>query len=144
MALDDFGTGYSSIGYLRSFTFDKLKLDRSLIVGIADDERVQRLVKATVALAEALDLTVTAEGVETEEEATFLRAAGCAEFQGFFFAKPSSAQTISDLSRRHGVARGRGAVGVIPRQGATPSVFIQLRPSSVVRRGRYSQPTQPA
>ena len=95
VALDDFGTGYSSIGYLRSFTFDKLKLDRSLITGIATDERVQRLVKATVALAEALDLRVTAEGVETDEEATFLRAAGCAEFQGFFFAKPSSAQAIS-------------------------------------------------
>ena len=97
MALDDFGTGYSSIGYLRSFTFDKLKLDRSLIIGIAEDERVQRLVKATVALAEALDLSVTAEGVETDEEATFLKAAGCAEFQGFFFAKPTSAQAISDL-----------------------------------------------
>ncbi len=61
VSLDDFGTGYSSIGYLRSFNFDKLKLDRSLIIGLAEDERVQRLVKATIALAEALDLTVTAE-----------------------------------------------------------------------------------
>jgi diguanylate cyclase (GGDEF)-like protein len=102
VALDDFGTGYSSIGYLRSFSFDKLKLDRSMIIGLIDDERVQRLVKATVALAEALDLTVTAEGVETEEEADLLRNAGCAEFQGFFFAKPAAAAAISDLLASRG------------------------------------------
>ncbi len=125
VALDDFGTGYSSIGYLRSFTFDKLKLDRSLITGIATDERVQRLVKATVALAEALDLRVTAEGVETDEEATFLRAAGCAEFQGFFFAKPSSAQAISRPPQGARESGGGGAVGVTPGHGDTPRVFIQ-------------------
>jgi diguanylate cyclase (GGDEF)-like protein len=106
VSLDDFGTGYSNIGYLRSFNFDKLKLDRSLIIGLGDDERVQRLVRATVALAEALDLTVTAEGVETEEEADLLRNAGCAEFQGFFFAKPISARSISDLLRSSGVKVG--------------------------------------
>ncbi len=106
VSLDDFGTGYSSIGYLRSFNFDKLKLDRSMIVGLADDERVHRLVKATVALAEALDLTVTAEGVETEEEADLLRNAGCAEFQGFFFAKPVGAAAISELLRSGGSTIG--------------------------------------
>jgi EAL domain-containing protein (putative c-di-GMP-specific phosphodiesterase class I) len=102
VALDDFGTGYSSIGYLRSFNFDKLKLDRSLIIGLASDERVERLVRATVALAEALDLTVTAEGVETEEEADLLRNAGCAQFQGFFFAKPVPAAAISELLKSGG------------------------------------------
>ena len=106
VSLDDFGTGYSSIGYLRSFNFDKLKLDRSLIIGLADDERVERLVRATVALAEALDLTVTAEGVETEEEADLLRNAGCAEFQGFFFAKPIAAAAISDLLKSGGAKVG--------------------------------------
>jgi len=106
VSLDDFGTGYSSIGYLRSFSFDKLKLDRSLIVGLADDERVQRLVKATVALADALDLKVTAEGVETETEANILRAAGCAEFQGFFFAKPIPASGVADLLRSGGTKLG--------------------------------------
>ena len=89
---------------MRSFTFDKLKLDRSLIVGIAEDVRVQRLIKATVALAEALDLRVTAEGVETEDEASVLQAAGCAEFQGFFFARPASAEAISRLLGEHGKA----------------------------------------
>ncbi|MCB1498482.1 MAG: bifunctional diguanylate cyclase/phosphodiesterase [Bauldia sp.] len=102
VSLDDFGTGYSSIGYLRSFSFDKLKLDRSLIMGLGQDERVQRLVKATIALAEALDLRVTAEGVETDDEAELLKAAGCAEFQGFFFAKPSAPDVISNLLQRQG------------------------------------------
>lgn len=106
VSLDDFGTGYSSIGYLRSFNFDKLKLDRSLIIGLGEDDRVRRLVKATIALAEALNLRVTAEGVETEEEADILRGAGCSEFQGFFFAKPMSAEAITDLLRSSGLKVG--------------------------------------
>jgi diguanylate cyclase (GGDEF)-like protein len=100
VALDDFGTGYSSIGYLRSLTFDKLKLDRSLIVGIITDQRVQRLVQATVALATALELEVTAEGVELEEEVTLLRVAGVHTFQGFFFARPSPAASIPAMLGR--------------------------------------------
>ena len=100
VALDDFGTGFSSIGYLRSFAFDKLKLDRSMIAGIVTDERARRLVQATIALADALDLTVTAEGVEVEEEAVFLRLAGCREFQGFFFAKPESAAQLTQRLMR--------------------------------------------
>jgi EAL domain-containing protein (putative c-di-GMP-specific phosphodiesterase class I) len=91
VALDDFGTGYSSIGYLRRFKFDKLKLDRSLIAGIVTDERVQKLVQATVALGHALNLVVTAEGVESENEAVLLRLAGCSEFQGFYFGEPCPA-----------------------------------------------------
>lgn len=97
VALDDFGTGYSSIGYLKRFTFDRLKLDRSLINGINRDHRVQRLVQATIAIADALDLEVTAEGVELAEEATLLRIAGCDEFQGFFFSGPRPASEIAGL-----------------------------------------------
>ena len=95
VALDDFGVGYSSIGYLRSFAFDTLKLDRSLIANIDRDPHAQRLVQATVALAAALHLDVTAEGVETEEEATLLRLAGCDSFQGFFFGRPVPAAEIT-------------------------------------------------
>ncbi len=97
VALDDFGIGYSSIGYLRSFTFDKLKLDRSLIANIDRDPHAQKLVQATVTLAGALNLSVTAEGVETEEEATLLRIAGCDAFQGFYFGRPSPASEITAL-----------------------------------------------
>jgi diguanylate cyclase (GGDEF)-like protein len=99
VALDDFGTGYSSIGYLRNFSFDRLKLDRSMIADIGTDERVQKLVHATVALAEALGLQVTAEGVETEEEALMLRLTGCREFQGFLFARPCRAAEVADYLR---------------------------------------------
>lgn len=99
VALDDFGTGYSSIGYLRSFTFDKLKLDRSLITGIIADQRAQRFVQATIALADALGLDVVAEGVENEEEAVLLRLAGCREFQGFHLARPCTAAEFSALIR---------------------------------------------
>ena len=97
VALDDFGIGYSSIGYLRRFAFDKLKLDRSMIANVDRDPRAQKMVHATVALAEALGLSVTAEGVETEEEATILRIAGCNAFQGFFFARPAPAAEMTAL-----------------------------------------------
>ena len=97
VALDDFGVGYSSIGYLRSFAFDKLKLDRSLIANIDRDPHAQRLVQATVALADALALSVTAEGVETEEEAAILRIAGCDAFQGFLFGRPAPAGELTAL-----------------------------------------------
>ena len=97
VALDDFGIGYSSIGYLRSFAFDKLKLDRSLVAGIDRDPHAQKLVQATVALADALELTVTAEGVETEEEAALLRIAGCDAFQGFLFGRPAPAGALTAL-----------------------------------------------
>jgi EAL domain-containing protein (putative c-di-GMP-specific phosphodiesterase class I) len=97
VALDDFGVGFASIGYLRSFAFDKLKLDRSMIAGIDRDPRAQKLVQATVALADALELSVTAEGVETEEEAALLRIAGCDAFQGFYFASPVPAAELTTL-----------------------------------------------
>ncbi len=97
VALDDFGVGYSSIGYLRKFAFDKLKLDRSLIAGIDRDPGAQRLVQATVALADAIELSVTAEGVETGEEAAILRIAGCDAFQGFYFGRPAP---VAELTAR--------------------------------------------
>jgi EAL domain-containing protein (putative c-di-GMP-specific phosphodiesterase class I) len=102
LALDDFGTGYSSIGYLRRFRFNILKLDRSMILNIVPDRAVQDLVQATVALADALGLRDTAEGVETEEEAVLLRAAGCHEFQGFLFAKPCTPTQFADRLRLRG------------------------------------------
>jgi diguanylate cyclase (GGDEF)-like protein len=95
LALDDFGTGYSSIGYLRRFAFDKVKIDRALVAGVDTDRRLQQLVQATVLVGNALDLTITAEGVETEAEAVVLRAAGCHEFQGFHFARPAPAAALS-------------------------------------------------
>jgi diguanylate cyclase (GGDEF)-like protein len=95
LALDDFGTGYSSIGYLRRFPFDKVKVDRALVAGIDKDPAAQQMLQATVLIGRALDLTVTAEGVETEAEALVLRAAGCHQFQGYYFARPESAEALT-------------------------------------------------
>lgn len=94
LALDDFGAGFSSIGHLRTFAFDKVKIDRSLVAHIDTNRQAQDLVQATVHIGRALGLTVVAEGIETEAEAFLLRAAGCHQFQGFFFASPETAHAF--------------------------------------------------
>ena len=99
LALDDFGTGYSALGYLRQFPMDKLKIDRSFIASIVDEGRSRQLVTAIISMARALDLTVTAEGVETEQQAALLRNVSCERGQGYFLARPSTPeQTIALLS----------------------------------------------
>lgn len=88
-ALDDFGSGYASIGALRSFKFDRMKIDRSLVwaVGVTGEEG-KNVLLATIALAKALNMPVTAEGIETATQAEILRGAGCEQLQGYLFAKP--------------------------------------------------------
>ncbi len=88
MALDDFGAGFSSIGYLRQFGFDRLKLDRSMIRALEEGPRGRDMLQATLALAAALEIPVTAEGIETEEEAVILRLCGCDHLQGYYFSRP--------------------------------------------------------
>ncbi|MDC9823194.1 bifunctional diguanylate cyclase/phosphodiesterase [Devosia sp. ZB163] len=88
IALDDFGTGYSSIGYLKQFSFDRVKLDRSLVADIDSDPVQAALVESTMIYAYAMGLAVTAEGVERREEAALLSRLGCREFQGYLFARP--------------------------------------------------------
>jgi diguanylate cyclase (GGDEF)-like protein len=88
IALDDFGTGFSSIGYLRQFSFDRVKLDRSLVDEIDLDPVKAALVESTMVFAFAMGLDVTAEGVERAEEAATLTRLGCREFQGFLFSRP--------------------------------------------------------
>ncbi len=88
MALDDFGTGYSSIGYLRRYAFDKIKIDKSLAGTVDRDPQAAALVAGTVAIAQALHISVTAEGVETEDQARLLRLAGCQYLQGYLYSRP--------------------------------------------------------
>ena len=97
VSIDDFGTGFSSIGYLRKFSFDKLKIDRSLVEGLMTNAEAQKIIQATVLLADALGLQVTAEGVEHEEEAMLLRAAGVDQFQGYLFHRPMTAEAVTKL-----------------------------------------------
>lgn len=95
IALDDFGCGYASIGALREFGFDSMKIDRSLIIALDRDLNGGAVLQATVALANALHLPVTAEGIETEEQATLVRLTGCATLQGYLFSKPVAAAEIT-------------------------------------------------
>ncbi|CAL4869055.1 putative signaling protein [Asticcacaulis sp. MM231] len=88
MALDDFGTGYSSIGYLRRYAFDKIKIDKSLAGTVDRDPQAAALVAGTVAIAQALHISVTAEGVETEDHVRLLKLAGCQYLQGFYYSRP--------------------------------------------------------
>jgi diguanylate cyclase (GGDEF)-like protein len=97
IALDDFGSGYSSLSYLQSFPFDKLKIDGSFVAHLGKSENTAFIIQAIVALGRALNLSVLAEGVETEEQRTLLRIAGCDEMQGFMFARPMPRPAIDAL-----------------------------------------------
>ena len=98
MALDDFGTGYSSIGYLRRYAFDKIKIDKSLAGTVDRDPQAAALVAGTVAIAQALHISVTAEGVETEDHVRLLKLAGCQYLQGFYYSRPKPLAEILDLA----------------------------------------------
>jgi len=97
ISLDDFGTGFASIGFLRQFTFDKLKIDRSLVADAEHSEAARAMVQASVAVARALAMSVTAEGVETLGQADVMRVVGCDELQGWLFATAVSAADLSVL-----------------------------------------------
>ncbi len=97
IALDDFGTGYASIGFLRRFRFEKLKLDRSLVELAGVDEGSRAMMLSSIALARALNMGVTAEGVETEEQAELVRLAGCDQIQGWLYYRALPAAEIDRL-----------------------------------------------
>ncbi|KAA1179959.1 bifunctional diguanylate cyclase/phosphodiesterase [Rhizobium tropici] len=94
-ALDDFGCGYASIGALRQFGFDRMKIDRSLVSSVEDGGNGVDVLRATISLATALGIPVTAEGIETANQAAILRAAGCDQLQGYMVGKPVPADEIS-------------------------------------------------
>jgi diguanylate cyclase (GGDEF)-like protein len=97
VALDDFGTGYSSLSYLRSFPFDKIKIDRSFITDVAADSSSAAIVRAIVDLAGALDMEITAEGVEHPDQLTRLRGQGCDSIQGFLLSQPVESRGVAEL-----------------------------------------------
>jgi diguanylate cyclase (GGDEF)-like protein len=97
IAIDDFGTGYSSLSYLTRFKVDRIKIDRSLVVAMMGSANGTAIVSAILALAHALDVHVTAEGVETEEQANILKELGCDEIQGFWFSRPLTAQAFESI-----------------------------------------------
>ncbi len=97
ISMDDFGTGYSSLSYLRSFPFDKVKIDQSFTRDLDTKADSSVIVRATIGLCKSLGMRVTAEGVETQAQLDFLAAEGCHEVQGYFFSKPVPSKVVPSL-----------------------------------------------
>jgi diguanylate cyclase (GGDEF)-like protein len=117
IAMDDFGTGYSSLAYLWRFPFDKVKIDRAFTKGLAEDPKVNLIVRSIVSLAHSLQIRVNAEGVETEGQMRALQKHGCDELQGFLLGRP---QPGEDLLHEH------AADAAPPRPEARDSMFVGL------------------
>jgi EAL domain-containing protein (putative c-di-GMP-specific phosphodiesterase class I) len=100
IAMDDFGTGYSSLSYLRSFPFDKIKIDQSFVRDLCIKDGTDFIVRAVIGLGASLGMTTTAEGVETEAQLAQLRAEGCDEVQGYLFSRPVPVSEVADVIRR--------------------------------------------
>ena len=109
IALDDFGTGYSSLSYLRSFPFDKIKMDRAFVREVDANRDAQAIIRSIVSLGMGLGVTITAEGVETEAELSCLRAEGCHEGQGFLFSRARPhAEIVALLQAQRGLIAADG------------------------------------
>ena len=147
IAMDDFGTGYSSLSYLRSFPFDKIKVDQSFVRGLDRGKGGVEIVRAVVGLGKALGMDVLAEGVETAEQFGILRAEGCDELQGYLFGRPVPESEAAALAAGPGHAPGDAprTMGPAPpprvpavsrfRAAAVGGIFTLRRPSSA-RPGR--------
>jgi len=113
IAMDDFGTGYSSLSYLRSFPFDKIKIDRSFIDDLSNGAEPLAIVNAVAGLAKCLNMVSTAEGVETQQQLEQLQSVGCTEMQGYLFSRARPAAEIEELflDRTTDAGRQRTEVG---------------------------------
>jgi diguanylate cyclase (GGDEF)-like protein len=100
ISMDDFGTGYSSIGYLRSFPFDKIKIDQSFVRDLLVDKGSLAIVRAIASLGVSFGMITTAEGVETEEQMRCLNLEGCIEVQGYLYSKPIEANQVTSVLAR--------------------------------------------
>jgi diguanylate cyclase (GGDEF)-like protein/PAS domain S-box-containing protein len=114
VSMDDFGTGYSSLSYLRSFPFDKIKIDQSFVRDLASNRDAQAIVRSIISLGVGLGVTITAEGVETQAELNCLRAEGCHEAQGYLFsqARPN-AEVVALLNAQCGARPRKTQVNAV-------------------------------
>ncbi|MGI4808050.1 MAG: putative bifunctional diguanylate cyclase/phosphodiesterase, partial [Janthinobacterium lividum] len=99
VSMDDFGTGYSSLSQLRSFPFDKLKIDRSFVRDLSNSDEAVAVIRAIAALGASLGMTTTAEGVETDAQETMVRNDGCTDMQGYLVSRPVPAENVAELIR---------------------------------------------
>lgn len=101
ISIDDFGTGYSSLSYLKRYPIHTLKMDKSFIDHVADDEEDASFARMVISIAKSLNLDLIAEGVETEEQLEFLRREGCRQIQGYYFSKPLSPEAALGYMKDH-------------------------------------------
>jgi EAL domain-containing protein (putative c-di-GMP-specific phosphodiesterase class I) len=119
--MDDFGTGYSSLSYLRSFPFDKIKIDRSFIQDLANGAEPLAIVHAVAGLAKSLNMISTAEGVETQQQLDTLQSVGCTEMQGYLFSHARPAADIVRLFLEPAAKEApEGAAPLAPLAGRGP------------------------
>ncbi len=123
IVLDDFGTGYASIGFLRRFRFEKLKLDRSLVLLAGKDAGSRAMMLSSIAMARAFNMSVTAEGVETAQQADMVREAGCDQIQGWLYYKAVPAGEIARLiaEQRQDAARSSAVIARLPSKTGKPT-----------------------
>ena len=120
ISLDDFGTGFSSLSLLRIFPFDKIKIDKSFVQKMESSGECAAIVRSVVGLARSLGMRTTAEGVETESQADFLKAEGSSELQGFLFSRPKRPADLVEagmLKRRDSAGSGESLAGTAPAHG---------------------------
>jgi len=103
ISMDDFGTGYSSLSYLRSFPFNKIKIDQSFVHDLSTNKDSMAIIRAVVGLGNSLGMVTTGEGVETQEEVDYLKREGCTEAQGYFFGKARPAKDAAALLGKQAV-----------------------------------------
>ncbi|MDH7795986.1 MULTISPECIES: EAL domain-containing protein [unclassified Beijerinckia] len=126
ISMDDFGTGYSSLSYLRSFPFDKIKIDRSFIRDLPGRADCIAIVRAISGMAQSLSIATTAEGVETREQLDQLRMEGCTEVQGFLFSPARPASSLGELLTRFG--GNAGAPALSPHVESCPETVLETTP----------------
>lgn len=108
VAIDDFGTGYSSLSYLKTFPIDKLKIDQSFVRGLPDDGQDRAIIKAIIAMADALGIKTIAEGIETESQKKVLETMGCMQAQGYFFGRPESGDKFVEFLKYNETMKSKG------------------------------------
>jgi EAL domain-containing protein (putative c-di-GMP-specific phosphodiesterase class I) len=131
LALDDFGAGYSSLSYLQRLPLAKLKVDRSFVTGLPNDQESYAIVCAILAMADSLGLSVIAEGVETAEQAQALKGLDCNSFQGYYFSHPVAAAAIPALLDASWSLTELAARDYVPRCGEATRSRCRLLDSAV-------------
>jgi EAL domain-containing protein (putative c-di-GMP-specific phosphodiesterase class I) len=117
IAIDDFGTGYSSLAYLRRFPVDRIKLAQEFIVNLVAGSSDAMIVQAAIGLARTLEVDMIAEGVETEQQVALLKSWGCGAAQGYYFAKPSEVEEVTQLLRQGRIRGGSASPHTEPAVG---------------------------